>query len=97
VITALDESDSDSEPEATPNADIAVLRAVLDHMKENMKENTIHSIPPTIKEPEMALVLFKPLVPFGASQESQDKQKEPDEGTFKENPRLHDDAMDVGP
>jgi hypothetical protein len=90
VITALDDSDSDSEPEATPISDIAVLRAVLDHMKEN----AIHSIPPTTKEPEMALVLFKPLVPFGASQESQDKQKEPDE---KQDPRLHDDAMDVGP
>ena len=56
---------------------------------------------PMVKEPEMALVLFKPLSSFHAKWEGQDEQKNEEKGMKGKSkglsPPPEDDKMDIGP
>jgi len=83
VITDLDDySDSDVE-QTEDDSEIVISSAALNHIKDN----TAKTLNP--KKPGMALVLYKPIVPF---------VKEPDcDEPIARMADGGDDAMDVGP
>jgi hypothetical protein len=78
VITDLD--GFDSEPEEEPKSDVVILPAAIGHFSGNTARNSVY----TIKRPETALVLYRPLPSLSDTFKA--KIKSP----------LPDDVMDIG-